>query len=360
MVASASKSQSAMPPARPKDLASIQYLRGFAATAVVIFHACQRAQTDFVVGAAGVDLFFVISGFIMWVVSDARPISPQQFALRRLERIVPLYWAVTLGTAAVAVVAPVIFPNLQPTLTHVLASIFFVPHYDASGQIYPLIVPGWSLNYEMFFYVVFTLGLAVSAKRRLPFLIAALVAFVLAGRLIHSDNAAWQTYTSPLLLEFLTGVLLGVAYTRGARLATPVSLLLIAGGVAAFTVIQVLSLHTETWRVLQWGLPALAIVSGAVFVERTGKVPYLRLPHFIGDASYSIYLVHGFAVSAVFRLLGAGRLPVAAEIAVCTVAGLAAGAVAYLLVERPLLKLAKYRGGRRAPAARAAALAPAP
>jgi len=347
MVASAASSQPAMPASRPKDLAFIQYLRGFAATAVLVFHACQRAQADFGVGAAGVDLFFVISGFIMWVVSDARPLTPRQFITRRIERIVPLYWAVTLAAAAVAIVAPAVFPNMTPTAAHVLGSIFFVPHRDATGEIYPLIVPGWSLNYEMFFYAIFAVALGLSARLRLPFLIVTFAALAAAGRMVSSDSPAWLTYTDPLLLEFLAGVLLGVAYTRGARLPSALSVLLILAGLAAYAGTPWYGQYVEAWRPALWGLPALAIVSGAVFLERAGKVPYLRLPHFIGDASYSVYLVHGFAVSAVFRLFGEGRLPMGVEIALSVLAGLAVGSATYLLVERPLLRLVKYRGGRR-------------
>jgi exopolysaccharide production protein ExoZ len=359
MVASAARSQPAMAAQRPKDLVSIQYLRAFAAAAVLLFHACQRAEANFGVGAAGVDLFFVVSGFIMWVVSDARPLGPGAFALRRIERIVPLYWAVTLGVAGLAVAVPGLFPKIEPTAAHVLGSLFFAPHRDATGEIYPLIVPGWSLNYEMFFYAIFAVGLALSARLRLPFLTAALLACVLAGRLIPSQSAAWLTYTSPLLLEFLAGVLLGYAYTHHVRLPASLCLLLLAGGLAGYGLTPALSLEIGDWRVVQWGAPALAIVAGAVFLERAGKVPYLRLPHFFGDASYSTYLVHGFAVSTVFHLVGERGLPWGVQVALSVIVGLAFGAATYLLVERPLLRLARYRGGRRL-TSRPTALASAP
>ena len=134
---------------------------------------------------------------------------------------------------------------------------------------------------------------------------------------------------------------------------------MIGAGVAGYALTPILGLHIGDWRVVQWGLPALAIVSGAVFFERAGKVPYLRTPHLVGDASYSLYLVHGFAVSVVFRLLGALGLPPAVEIVAAVVTGLVGGVAAYLLLERPLLRLVKYRGGRKA-VARTSGLAAAP
>jgi exopolysaccharide production protein ExoZ len=134
---------------------------------------------------------------------------------------------------------------------------------------------------------------------------------------------------------------------------------LIAAGVLGYAATPVFSLHIEAWRIVQWGLPALAIVTGAVMLERAGKVAWLRAPHFLGDASYSLYLTHGFAVSAAFKLAGKLRLPTDATVALAVVAGLAVGVAAYKLVEQPLLRLAKYRA-RRSVAARSAALAPAP
>ncbi len=108
-----------------KTLYGIQYLRAFAALAVVVFHAAEKSGEHFAIGAAGVDVFFVISGFIMWVISERRPMTPQGFLLDRIRRIAPSYWLVT----AVMIVGAVagLFPNLQLTGAHVLASLFFVP-----------------------------------------------------------------------------------------------------------------------------------------------------------------------------------------------------------------------------------------
>ncbi|HEX2801677.1 MAG TPA: acyltransferase, partial [Phenylobacterium sp.] len=86
----------------PGEVRSIQALRGLAALAVLVFHAADRAGGTFGVGASGVDVFFVISGFIMWVVTCRETPTPARFLARRAERIAPLYWLVTLGTAAVA------------------------------------------------------------------------------------------------------------------------------------------------------------------------------------------------------------------------------------------------------------------
>jgi exopolysaccharide production protein ExoZ len=340
---------------RPMELVSIQYLRGFAACAVLVGHA-----GNFEVGSAGVDLFFVISGFIMWVVSHARSLGPVGFMVRRIARIVPLYWGVTLGTAAVAVLVPGAFPNLRVTPGNVLSSIFFVPHRDPSGHIYPLIVPGWSLNYEMFFYAIFAIVLAFSARLRLPLVAMILVALVTARSAFVSDSALWVTYTDPILLEFLAGVLLGAAYTTQRRLSIPASLLLIAIGFTGFAATIMLGLRADSWRAVHWGIPALLIVAGMVFCERSGKMTHWRLPHFIGDASYSLYLVHMFAVALVFRSLGRLHLPDALEIGVAVVVSIGVGMVVYVVIERPLLRISKYKGGRRTAMESVLAVTPTP
>src|ERR1700722_8663891 len=203
------------PSDRSVELFSIQYLRAAAAIAVLIFHAAQRGGTSFGAGAAGGDVFFVISGFIMWVIS-ARA-TPASFLTRRAARIIPLYWLVTLVIAAAAITMPSAFPNLQPTLDHVVKSMLFYPHADPSGIVAPLIVPGWTLDYEVFFYLVFAMSLLVAARSRALVLTAALGLLVLAGQLIRPANPALATYTHPLLLEFLSGVLLGKAWAEGIR-----------------------------------------------------------------------------------------------------------------------------------------------
>ena len=174
-------------------LQSIQILRGLAASAVLAFHAAQRSGHSFTIGAAGVDVFFVISGYIMWSVMRDGP-SPRSFLTRRLARIVPLYWAVTLAMVAFSAV-PGALPNLQLTWRHVLLSLLFVPHAAPDGAVFPVLVPGWTLTYEMFFYAILTAALWLPASLRLLAVSATLTGLAAAGAvrgekiLIHEDIA---------------------------------------------------------------------------------------------------------------------------------------------------------------------------
>jgi exopolysaccharide production protein ExoZ len=321
------------------ELLSIQYMRAIAAIAVLSFHAAQRAGFDFGFGAAGVDVFFVISGFIMWVISARNPPRPNDFLARRAARIVPLYWLVTLTVAGTAMVAPSLFPNLKPTFAHVGKSLFFYPHTDPTGLVAPLIVPGWTLNYEVFFYVVFAFSLLTPLRIRPLVLTAVLGLLVLAGYLVPSANPVWTTYSSPLLLEFLSGVWLGKAWTDN-RLPSPIiGLTCLALGFVSL-VIATLSAHDiEPVRIFAWGLPALLIVAGAVSIDRAGLVRDWPVLKFLGDASYSIYLVHGLALSFATRLLATIGIDRASILAIAGIlGGLVLGSLCYLFVERPLLQ----------------------
>ncbi|MEY9103377.1 peptidoglycan/LPS O-acetylase OafA/YrhL [Sinorhizobium fredii] len=167
---------------------TIQYLRAAAALAVVVFHAAEKTGHDFAVGAAGVDVFFVISGFIMWVISDRRPLTPAKFIWDRIRRIVPIYWFATAVMIAGALAG--LFPNLALTLDHVLASLFFIPFRSpSSGEIWPLLVQGWTLNFEMLFYAVFAASLLLPRHWRLPAIAGLFVALVTIGWVAPLEDA---------------------------------------------------------------------------------------------------------------------------------------------------------------------------
>jgi exopolysaccharide production protein ExoZ len=323
-----------------RELRSVQYLRGFAAFGVLIFHAAQRSGREFGVGAAGVDVFFVISGFIMWVVTCRRPTGPAEFLLRRVQRIVPLYWGVTLVVAAAALAAPALFPAMRPTAGHVLRSLLFIPHVDDAGLVAPLIIPGWTLNYEMFFYLLFAAVLLAPARLRAWALSAALVGLVAARPLGDPADPLFATYTDPLLLEFGAGVWLGKAWTEGRLPGRLGGWLLVALGLAGFAATALAGVQVDRARILFWGLPALVLVTGAVALEQAGPLPRWRPLRALGDASYSVYLVHGLAVSAIWRLAQMAGLDDPALLFAASLAGgVAAGLVAYQVVERPMMRL---------------------
>lgn len=325
------------------EVRSIQYLRGLAAFGVLVFHVAERAGGAFGPGAAGVDIFFVISGFIMWTVTQ-REITPTQFLVRRLQRVAPLYWGVTLLVVAVALIAPAAFPAMSPTPGQVTRSLLFIPYRDPQGLIAPLVIPGWTLNYEMFFYVLFAVTLVAPVRLRPWLLTATLVGLVAARPLGPTADPLWATYTNPLLLEFAAGVWLGKAWSQGWRPTILASGAMLVAGVLGFVVVAFSGIDVEAARVLLWGIPALLIVAGAIGLEGRGMAPKMPALHMMGDASYSLYLVHGLAISATVRGLAMAGLSSPSVILVCgLVVGVGAGLLVYRLIEQPLTRLLKPR-----------------
>ncbi|WOS66513.1 acyltransferase family protein [Sinorhizobium fredii] len=313
---------------------AIQYLRAAAALAVVVFHAAEKTGHDFAVGAAGVDVFFVISGFIMWVVSDRRPLTPAKFIWDRIRRIVPIYWFATAVMIAGALAG--LFPNLVLTLDHVLASLFFIPvRSSSSGEIWPLLVQGWTLNFEMLFYAVFAASLLLPRHWRLPAIAGLFVALVTIGWVAPVEDALSLTYTRPIILEFVAGMILGELWLKGRVPGAVTGSLLIACSLGGFALIGSLHLRFDEWTT---GPLAVLLVLGALSIEASGRVPLLNVPILLGSASYSIYLWHTFAISVVAKAGSMLGIHPVMSMTLAIVSGTLGGIAAYALLERPLLQ----------------------
>jgi exopolysaccharide production protein ExoZ len=329
---------------RPGVVLSIQYLRCIAAMMVVWQHAAgQVAAVDSQFGANGVDLFFVISGFVMVATTAGQAIRPAAFMKRRLLRVVPLYWALTLAMVWVALVVPGTFSSLVVEADTLFKSLLFIPHFSATfpGQALPLLAPGWTLNYEMYFYAVFALTLMLPEFGRVPALVAYFGACVALGWVFGPfETAPAQTYTSPVLLEFVAGALIGRAWVSGRlHVRTPWSA---AALVVGFASLLVVDKGVE-------GVGASLILVGALNKTWAGwRHDLLRK---LGDASYSIYLTHLFTLAAVrvslnhFVPPGPNLLVDWLFLGLAVVASAAVGYASFLCLERPLLS--RFTAGRR-------------
>ena len=164
-------------------LASIQVLRAAAALAVLFAHLWpalaqfgnENIIPNFTFGAAGVDLFFVISGFIMVYTSErlfGQRDGPGRFLTRRLIRIVPMYWALT--TLVVVAWYGVKLPD-HTTWTNVVGSYLFIPTLKPGGGTAPVLGVGWTLNYEMLFYFLF--AITIMFQRRMAVIVLSALLF---------------------------------------------------------------------------------------------------------------------------------------------------------------------------------------
>ena len=332
-----------------KPLTSVQGLRALAALGVLMFHACQWSGMDFAVGAAGVDLFFLISGFVLWLSAERAPPSPAAFLAARAVRVAPMYWFWTLIIVALAWRWPAMLPVVHLTARHAILSLAFVPHPDPWGGPFPLLPSGWTLTYEAFFYLVFAFSLALPRDRRFQALAVMLTITSLIGFAYHR----WYTLlANPLLLEFLAGAALARAWRSGTlgRLGgTRTGFAAIAVGVMLLALQQALGVRSDFWRPLIFGAPAFLILSGALKLEgavRRGGAMSAAIVR-LGDASYSLYLCHLPVVAVVLALTPGLAGPSRAALTVPL--ALAIGLAAYSWIERPVTAGLRRRLGSGQP-----------
>jgi len=335
----------------------IQILRAGAALSIAVLHAQHDTEAlaarlgrpferiDQFPWAAGVDVFFVISGFIMVYASRAMFASSgaqRTFLTRRMARIVPLYWTVTTLYLAVALASPALLNSEIIAPWPVIASYLFLPFERPDGLVQPVYSLGWTLNFEMYFYVLFALALVWPLRKAVPVLTAVLGALVVLGQAFRLPEplAFW---TSPLILEFAFGIWLGLLKAEGFVLPRPVRAALAAGALGLLLV----SGSTGLPRVLAYGLPAALLVAAAALgVEREKAMAWpARIGVALGDASYALYLVHPFVIRAGRELalrtgLGAAIGPWGYLVLV-VLGALLASVLVFRLFERPATELAR-------------------
>ncbi|HML29646.1 MAG TPA: acyltransferase [Hyphomicrobium sp.] len=288
-------------------LISIQYLRGIAAIMVVLFHTASAASgytwlpSVLLSGAGGVDIFFVISGFIMWQSTARTKIAPADFLRKRVARIAPIYWLMTLVMCATPIISGTLARGLVPDIGHTLASFAFIPWHssrDDPGIFFPVYTPGWTLNFEMFFYLVFAASLWIADWHwRFLALITTFGLLVSIGCYAPKKSvAAWML--APIILEFAGGICIGVWAETQSTLSAPVAAATIVAGFVAMGATAEPG-FVQMFRVIHWGIPAILIVLGAVELERNRRIPSWPLLLLSGDASYSLYLTHLFVIGVI-------------------------------------------------------------
>ncbi len=321
-------------------LLGVQALRAVACLLVVAFHALEAwgrlagrpGLALWPNGAAGVDLFFVISGFV--VAASSRRLAGaaggwRVFMARRAERVVPLYWLLTLAKTGITLVAPAAAPTTLLAGWNLAASFLFIPARDAGGVVRPVLPVGWTLNFEMLFYLVFALALARRVAP-LAMLLPVLVPLGVAGFWRAEDWPAPLYLANGLVLELCAGVALAGCFAAGWRPGKLASAaMLLAGGALLMGV-----LPHGPWRFAAWGVPALLVVAGTVGLEAVLRPRLPRLLLRLGDASYAIYLSHVFVVPPLARAVARWEPAGGAGLAVLLVANLVACPAAGLAVHR--------------------------
>lgn len=304
-------------------------------------------------GFAGVDVFFVISGFIMAKVTAGRfgsTVVAMDFLGRRALRIFPLYW---LCTAAIALALNVRPGSLDPGLAEksILQSLLLLPQEGG-----PLLVVGWTLTYELFFYTATAFSLVLRSRSRVPLLILAWAALLLLMQALPAQNPWSILLTSPLAFEFIAGAIAGMYWHRLPDRQAWTAIACGLGWMIAAGIL--LSGHpvygqADGIRTIAFGLPSALLVAGFARLEATGRIKPPHLAVMLGDASYSLYLTHLFVLSVSGRVwaafgatgtnVGNATFVISTFIACCGVALLV-----HRFVERPITSIGNRAWVRRA------------
>ncbi len=350
-----SGARDATAPERRGRLVGVQAGRGVAALLVVLVHGSHMIQRDipqlgywplwggFKFGHAGVDFFFVLSGFIICYVHHndiGAPHRLTRYLWRRITRIYPTYWIITLFLIAYNLLH---HPDRPIALGDAVASLLLV-HHDQD----PILGPAWTLEHEVLFYLIF--AVAILNRRLGVALFASWMALVVAGLFIPLKNETLLFLSSFFHVQFLMGI--GCAYVvLTGRIRFP--RMVAAAGIVGFLAtglledVGVLGFSSITGHFFYGSFASLIIV-GIALAELRGSLRVGRIGALFGDASYALYLVHiifnGWTAEALILLGLIGLLPGWVVLFVCAAVSVTVACLFYRMIERPLLRRLQHWG----------------
>ena len=252
-------------------------------------------------GNFGVDIFFVLSGFIMYMTAERRSVDGWSFFLKRLFRVFPTYWFFTLLLVCLCSLMPHIYSFTDYTLDTLVGSLLFIPNKNPSGiGIFPFLTVGWTLNFEIVFYTTLAICLLISTRWAVYLCAILLIIFPLlfAG----NNSAIYSVLQNPLLLQFVSGMSVGWIYTKMNPAGTKYYLL----GGFMFIFATVLVSGILGYNLVLKSIAATMFVASFLLLNNLFDLKY-RLVNFavkLGDYSYSTYLSHVLIIGIYLSLFG--------------------------------------------------------
>ena len=316
---------------------NLQILRAFAAINVAILHIIQTSpaygfepdQLSLLKGWGqnGVDIFFVLSGFVMLHSQLQKKKSAWNFFKFRLIRIVPIYWFVTmLAVTSYFLIPSSSFNSDMPSIAKILESLFFLS-YAISGEV-PALAVGWTLEWEMLFYLIFASSLIFSQWNKSYLFIFLFFIFIII------------TTSEFIIIEFLYGMLIAYAYNHLKISHQQGLIVAILGFILLIGSINQLG-SAHFYRVVNWGLPSSLIIFGLAYANQYKS----KLLKYLGDASYSIYLIHIFFISVYYKVITYISTPLNNDLLAlsCLAGCILSGAMLYSFIEKPLTSFVKLK-----------------
>jgi exopolysaccharide production protein ExoZ len=325
----------------------IQVLRFIAALMVITLHSTYYASERLVHGLKlygegynGVGLFFTISGFVM-IISSQKLMKKvggwKIFAVKRVVRIVPIYWVMTSYKLIVLLLTSSLVYHARFDIVYVLKSYFFIPAINVDGLYEPFLSVGWTLNFEMFFYLLFTVALAIRTNATV-FLSLIFIPLAVLSIFKTSHWPAVGFYADSIVLDFLYGMIAAQLIIRGKKLSAQVAIpLILIGLLYLFFPKSAAMVHYYSKSNIVVGLATFLVVYGAACIEGKfgDKMPGWLV--YLGSASYSLYLVHPVIAPLAPTLLNKIHLKLPAlSVAISLVFAITAGTIFYRFCEKPL------------------------
>lgn len=322
---------------------SIQALRGIAAIFVILEHI--RFLNC---GAFGVDIFFCISGFMIMFSTHK---STKRFLIKRAVRILPLYYIMTVGTFLLLLVFPSMFETTKADPVYLIKSLLFIPFDIGGGVLQPLMRIGWTVNCEIFFYLLFFLAFQISHRFRGLICSAFLGIIVLLNHMIPTDFAPLHFFGAPVMLEFILGILCyyiakwiyDKTLQSNTKFLSVVSYLCVLIVMISFVVLVITKPNINILgfrRFILWGIPAMLMVLCTFVAGLTLKMPKWLV--FLGDMSFSIYLIHYYPVMfldrAVFDFSAASAFTIAGAF-ISVIICLLCASVSWFIMEKKIPKI---------------------
>jgi peptidoglycan/LPS O-acetylase OafA/YrhL len=289
---------------------NVQALRAIAAYAVVIHHIIDSFnnyigshQISVTVFAAGLDMFFVVSGFVMAESASKGGVTAGMFMRARLARILPIYWLLTMAAAAAIVSGLNLFGRSTVSADDILGSLLLIPMVDGNGAVVPpLLFVGWSLIFEMLFYAILAASLLISRVHCLAITAAAIGVVLVANLML--DDPVLDFLGRPYLLEFAAGIGIRqltkrmVLTRRAAWIAICAAVVMLVGSEC----VAVPAIYQAELAGAIYAVPAALLLLGFVSLESRGVVLDCAVLQFQGEASYALYLTHIFVLQFVGKL----------------------------------------------------------
>lgn len=307
---------------RNNKLYSIQFLRFIAIILVIYSHSYDRLQRylhmsdDSIyahmafLGRSGVDLFFVISGFIMAYITTESVkkdnFNFNRFMKKRCIRIVPMYWIVSSVVLCLLIYKPDFFYNTSTDFLHTVGSFLFFPVASPDDKFAPVLGVGWTLNLEMYFYLVLALFILFFKRSYFMYSLLFIAICCTVGYIVghRENNYLYASLTNPILFEFFFG-LIAFDFFSKKKLKTKFSLLLLLTCII-FLVFSCYKQWPDELRFLYWGITYSLFLIAIISFE--GKIKFPRVTLILGDASYTLYLTHYFFIAGIYILLNRSGL----------------------------------------------------